>query len=118
MRRTMGVDEALKQLHDVRDHGENDGFNPPSHVTPEGEVYRCDTQCHVERLHYDFAKRYGHLVMTEGDCTDMTGAIQLFQAIDANVEAIDTLSGEAPDTCYRKIDGKWQAFPPPEESDA
>lgn len=112
MRRTEKVEAALNQLHQVRDNGDEDGINPPTHVTREGWVYRSDTQCYAERLEYDFVNRAGALHMRDGSCTDMTGAIQLFQAIDANVEAIDTFAGGKPDTLYRKERHGWEAYRP------
>lgn len=61
--------------------------------------------CHVERLAYDLRTRTGYLDLPEGSCSDMSGAIELFQGIDAEVQTI--LAG---DTCYqRRSDGEWVA---------
>ena len=71
------------------------------------------TQCYVKRVVYDFDTRRGILMMEEDSCTDMNGAIKLFQAIDPNVKAIDTFAGTRPDTSYRRHSAKfggWKAY--------
>ena len=65
--------------------------------------------CGVERLSYDFATRKGVVVFPRGDCCDFRGCLRLFEAIDPGVVAIDTWSGDRPDTIYRKRGGTWES---------
>ncbi len=79
-------------------------MKPLLNLTPSrGEHFDRGLMCRVERLTYDLKTRTGYLNLPEGSCTDMGGAIELFQGIDAEVQAI--LAG---DTCYlRQSDGEW-----------
>lgn len=73
------------------------------------------TQCYLHRVMYDFEARRGVLVMDEGSCTDMSGAISVFEAIDPEVKRIDTYAADKPDTVYRRHSdrlGGWQAYLP------
>ena len=75
--------------------------------------FRDDVQCYVEKLEYDFVRRTGKLFMGENSCTDMGGCIRLFKQIDQDVRLIETIrSGPQPDTTYRLVAGKWQAYLP------
>ena len=65
---------------------------------------RPDLVTRVLSLSYDFCTREGTLFMPEYCCTDMTGAIRLFVAIDPEVERIFTRSGDVPDTYYVRAD--------------
>ena len=66
-------------------------------------------QCGVDRIEYDFRSAKGSLHLRAGDCCDMKGCIELFAAIDPEVQAIDTFSGEKSDTRYWRQDGEWHA---------
>lgn len=61
-------------------------------------------QCRVERIAYDIKTRTGYIDLPEGSCTDMGGAIALFEAIDPEVRTI-----YAGDTAY-SWDGRWDAL--------
>lgn len=67
--------------------------------------YRTDLGCHVQKLDYDFWKHRGVLWMAAWNCTDMSGCIRLFRAIDPEVEFITTMAGEEKDTCYESDPG-------------
>jgi hypothetical protein len=45
------------------------------------------------RIEYDPAKRQGTIYMQPDCCTDMTGAIHFFIAIDPKVQSIITIAG-------------------------
>jgi hypothetical protein len=66
--------------------------------------------CGVLSLSYDFAGHEGIITFPRGDCCDMSGCIRLFEAIDPGVVAIDTFSGDEPDTAYRKRNGVWDGM--------
>lgn len=66
--------------------------------------------CGVKALSYDFATRTGAIAFPPYHCCDMTGCTRLFEAIDPGVIAIDTYSGDRPDTVYRKRRGTWEAM--------
>lgn len=109
--------DILKNLWALQHKGCNDGFNFPTHVTPEGWHYRADTQCYVETLQYNFSTKQGLLRMGDDSCTDMMGCIRLFQAIDPEVKTILThQSGGELDTCYVRNGGfdDWKAYFPDE----
>src|SRR4051812_22756115 len=63
--------------------------------------------CGVESLSYDFAARAGTIRFPRGDCCDFRGCLRLFEGIDPGVVAIDTWSGDRPDTIYHKRGGEW-----------
>jgi hypothetical protein len=76
----------------------------------ERERWRADLWTPVKSLSYEFDTRTGVLVMPEGCCTDMSGAIALFRGIDAEVTRIETYGGAVRDTTYaRGPRGKWDA---------
>ncbi|CAN7202586.1 hypothetical protein LJR030_000524 [Rhizobium sp. LjRoot30] len=73
------------------------------------------TQCYLHRVHYDFDEQRGILIMGRSSCTDMSGAIRLFEAIDPGVRLIETFAENVPDTIYRKHTerfGGWRAYSP------
>jgi hypothetical protein len=78
-------------------------------TVPEGdEHYHVLLQCYVRALFYDWKAKRGD-VWCAG-CTDMSGAIALFEAIDADVKLILTYWDGKPDVVYRKgTDGAWTA---------
>lgn len=81
-------------------------------IRAEGEspaVWREDLQTSACKLVYDFTIRTGTLILPDLCCTDMSGAVRLFKAIDPNVQRIVTMSGDVVDTLYtRTLDG-WKA---------
>jgi hypothetical protein len=51
--------------------------------------------------------------MDDGDCTDMSGCIKVFEGMDPEVGLIRTIEAcGRPDTTYRKLAGGWKAFMP------
>ena len=84
------------------------GEQPPEE--PARNSWDKRLQCRVISLAYDFTSRRGLLYMHDGDCCNMMPCVNLFLGIDPEVAAIDTFSGENPDTVYRKEDGEWHAF--------
>lgn len=80
----------------------------PAHDEPAA-VWREDLKTSVTKLAYDFAARTGTLSLPPLCCTDMTGAIALFQRIDPQVEQIETFAGGQRDTTYALVFGQWQA---------
>lgn len=73
------------------------------------QVFRQDVQCFVQKLTYDFKEKTGQLLLEDGSCTDMSGCIKLFKAIDPEVVGILTISGGRRDTGYVLVDGEWQS---------
>lgn len=73
-------------------------------------VWHGGVQCDVRRLVYDFELLVGALYLPRGDCTDMSGCIRMFEAIDSRVCQIQTYSGEARDTIYDRTSGEWRAY--------
>ena len=80
-------------------------------------VFRGDVQCFVQKLTYDFKEKVGQLMMEDGSCTDMSGCIKLFKAIDPGVVGILTIAGGRRDTGYVLINGEWQARVAPDARD-
>ncbi len=72
-------------------------------------LFRSDVKCSVRKLTYDFEERVGHLFLEDGNCTDMSGCIKLFRAIDPEVVGILTFAGGRKDTGYFLANGKWQS---------
>ncbi len=66
--------------------------------------------CWLQRLVYDARTRTGRLDFPPANCCDMTGAINLFTAIDPDVRVIETFAGGVPDKVYRREDGEWAAL--------
>lgn len=73
--------------------------------------------CGALRLGYDFQHRVGRIRLPDGDCTDASGCIQLFQQIDPDVERIATYSGTRLDTVYKRKGGEWLSIPPVDFAD-
>jgi hypothetical protein len=71
-------------------------------------------KCSVVSLAYDFRSHTGQLYLFDSDCCDMTGCVALFEKIDSKVTAINTYSGDQPDTEYRKEGTEWSALLPSE----
>lgn len=83
-------------------------------------LYRDDIQCHLVGMEYNARAHVGFLWLEPGNCTDMSGAIGLFKAIDPDVRAIftfqvaDDLEGSGiPDTAYilHAATKTWNAWP-------
>jgi len=74
--------------------------------------YRCDLQCEVIDLSYDFEKCVGTLQVAPFQSCEMSTCISLFERIDPEVKQVVTFAGSAPDTTYRRSAGGWQAFLP------
>jgi len=66
-------------------------------------------QTDAKQLIYDFERRFGTLHQAADCCTDMTGTISVFEAIDPDVRKIQTWAGGFLDTTYERIHGKWVA---------
>ena len=69
-------------------------------------------KCHVQQVAYDTRTRTGRLDFPEACCCDMTGAIQLFSAIDPEVPVIETFAGGEADTVFRfnPTSREWTTF--------
>jgi hypothetical protein len=74
-------------------------------------MWNEELKCFVYHIAYIPDGKTGSVRMREGSCTDMSGAIRLFEAIDKEVRIIVTHYGdpEVPDTCYFKEGDKWTA---------
>jgi hypothetical protein len=90
---------------------------PVLRLVREGDAYPPFDKtlvCCLKRLEYDAETQIGTLWLADGHCTDMNGAISVFEGIDPDVLVIVTMSGEEPDTSYiRADDGKWRAVRAP-----
>jgi hypothetical protein len=71
-------------------------------------------KCHAQTLQYDFKTRGG--TVHAAGCTDMRGAIELFEAIDPEVVEIRTFMDGRPDTLYWHDHETWRAEAPDENS--
>jgi hypothetical protein len=71
------------------------------------EVWDERLKCHVVSLDYDFRIHAGELFLTDGGCCDRTGCLKLFEAIDPDVQLIDTYSGAKADAVFRKEGSMW-----------
>lgn len=67
--------------------------------------------CHALRLSYDFDHRVGRLSV-ESSGPNMTPCVEMFLAIDPNVEQIVIFEKDVPDMTYKRDVrlGKWEAF--------
>ncbi len=72
-------------------------------------TYHPELQCDVLGIAYDFVTKLGIVHIEEGDCTDMTGCIDVFQRIDPRVMQIQTIAGGRDDTRYARRRGQWIA---------
>ncbi len=71
--------------------------------------------CDLLRLEYDFQQQTAVLYLHDGECVDMTRAIEFVMNIDKNARSIRTVAGSKEDTSYTHgKDGKWSAQLPPE----
>ena len=59
-------------------------------------------QCCVLSLIYNWRTRSGYLVLPAFHCTDMAGAIAIFERIDPQVKTIVTIAGDEFDTRYER----------------
>lgn len=67
----------------------------------------------VRSLAYDFVPRHGTLYMAPGSWCDIVDCIRFFARIDPQVQVIETIAGEKPDTSYHRLgDGRWRACDP------
>jgi hypothetical protein len=65
------------------------------------------------RASYDFAGYRGTLHMAADSCCDMVDCVRFFARIDPQVQLIETIAGEKPDTSYHRLhDGRWRARDP------
>jgi hypothetical protein len=62
--------------------------------------------CPARTLAYDFETLTGQLYLPAGCCCDMRGCVQLFLAIDAKVQRIETYAGAV----LRGAAGNWAAI--------
>lgn len=69
-------------------------------------------KCGVISLSYDFCTHTGQLKLPETHCCNMPGCVALFEAIDSEVIAIETYSGNERDTEYRRTGDEWKAYLP------
>ena len=67
----------------------------------------------VHRIEYNRDLRRGTIFMPRGSCTDMRGAIRLFEHIDPEVLEIVGVAGDVPETWYRRQGRDWVAFATP-----
>jgi len=71
---------------------------------PKQSAIEKQIKCGVKKIGYDFETRTGFLQLPDTHCTDMNGAIQLFKAIDSQVQGI-----YAGDVHYARIHSEWVA---------
>ena len=65
--------------------------------------------CGPASIEYDSESRCGFVHMKNSTaCTDMSGAIRLFLALDPGVELIVTVAAGVPDIAYRRVSGDWE----------
>lgn len=65
-------------------------------------------QCEVQFIGLDFKNKTVTLMVTDGECSDMSGTIALAMAIWPGFDRIFTMSGTNPDTAYFKIGDDWE----------
>lgn len=63
----------------------------------------------VRRTLYDHDAKTGLVQLGGFTCTDMTGAIRYFTAIDPDVRRIITINEYGPDVAYVRRDQEWFA---------
>lgn len=71
---------------------------------PKQSAIEKQVMCGVKKFAYDFESHTGFLELPDTHCTDMNGAIQLFKAIDPQVQGI-----HAGDIYYSALSGQWSA---------
>ena len=70
------------------------------------------TQTEVHRIEYDCLTKTGRIIMADGCCTDMPGAIRLFELFAPEVQLIETFQLDQLDTFYRREPPWWASFRP------
>lgn len=70
-----------------------------------------ELQCYVEEFDICFIAHTAEVWMPDGSCTDMSGAINYFTALDPDVKSIITWSGGRADTSYVRGPDGWTAIP-------
>lgn len=84
---------------------------PQRESAPQANDVHALVQAQVERVVYNFKRREVEIHLADGDCVDMSGAIELAMLVMPHVKRIQTYSGAAPDTKYWRNDiGRWEAF--------
>jgi hypothetical protein len=73
-------------------------------------VWVPELQCCALAVIYNWRTRAGIIVLPEYNCTDMAGAIALFERLDPHVRTIVTTSGDDVDTRYEQSGGEWRAY--------
>ena len=73
-------------------------------------VWIPELQCCALSVVYNWRTRAGILVLPEFNCTDMAGAIALFERIDPHVKIIVTTAGDECDTRYEQSGGEWLSY--------
>ncbi|MBP2611424.1 hypothetical protein [Agrobacterium pusense] len=73
--------------------------------------YHTKIMCDVESLKYDFETKRGVLEIADGHATDAGGTVEVFQAVDPDVEEILVLAGGRPDILYRPGADGWSGTP-------
>ena len=76
----------------------------------QGKLFSTSLQCDIVSIGYDDEMDTGELIMSVGDCCDMSACIALFTSIDPGVKVIETYSGAQRDTVYRLVDEEWKAY--------
>jgi len=73
-------------------------------------VWVPELQCCALAVIYNWRTRAGIIVLPEYNCTDLAGAIALFERLDPHVRTIVTTSGDDVDTRYEQSGGEWRAY--------
>ena len=79
-------------------------------MTARGRRWMAGLQTFVQSLTYDFDAHVGRLALPPDCCTDMSGAIQLFARLDADVQRIEVFAGGMPDITYQRTGQDWHAL--------
>lgn len=70
-----------------------------------------ELECGLVGAEFDMRRHRARLVIPEGECTDMEGAIRLCQRFDPEVRFIQTQHPNGfRDTAYELADGAWRAI--------
>jgi hypothetical protein len=80
--------------------------------TDDDAPFHPKLMCSICRMSYDWLTRTGELHFPEGSRCDMTGALELFKAIDSRVRAIRTFAGAKSDAIFFKRGKEWQTWLP------
>lgn len=57
----------------------------------DGGLFHEEMQCFVIEIKYEPVTRTGTVLIADGNCTSMSGAVDLFEKIDPEVRRIDTV---------------------------